>query len=91
MVHVQRGRLRATVAEQRLGEHWDTPQDRDEFAGAFTSYLDRLFGPPSGTGSGTALWEADTGIHLFEDTGEAAVWITAPDPTLAQILLEEIR
>jgi len=69
---------------------WDTPEDTVEFAAAFSLYADDRFGPSSAAPSGTALWEADAGVHLFTETGGATIWVAAPDPTVAEVVLAAI-
>ncbi|HUF38266.1 MAG TPA: hypothetical protein VMN57_07075, partial [Anaerolineales bacterium] len=66
---------------------WDTPEDALEFAAAFDLYADDRFGPASAGPSGTALWEAGSGIHLFIESGGTTIWVAAPDPTVAEAVL----
>jgi len=70
---------------------WDTPQDKDEFAAAFAGHSDGRFGPSAAFENGARIWEAGPAVHLFEDTGEALIWVSAPDTMLAQQLLEAAK
>lgn len=70
---------------------WDTPADKREFDSAFRSYGDARFGAAGSFGDGGRLWETDSGVHVFVETGDASIWIAAPTPDLAQQILEAIR
>jgi hypothetical protein len=70
---------------------WDTPADAAEFADAFRDHAAARFGAATAGPSGAALYEGEAGVHLFLEAGGATIWIAAPDPALAQAVLEAVQ
>ncbi|HUF38267.1 MAG TPA: hypothetical protein VMN57_07080 [Anaerolineales bacterium] len=70
---------------------WDTPADALEFAEAFEDYAAARFGPGSAGPSGSTLYESDSGVHLFLETGGTTIWIAAPDPSVAAAMLTAVN
>ncbi len=70
---------------------WDSNVDKFEFATAFRAYGNARFGPAGAFGSDGQLWETNEGVHIFLDTPGSSIWIAAPNPGLAQEILEAVR
>ena len=70
---------------------WDTTADLSEFSDAFRRYASARFGNAGGIDADLPLWETNEGVHIFFESADAAYWVFAPSPELANQVLSAIR
>jgi hypothetical protein len=74
-----------------LATTWDTQEDALEFAQAFESYADARYGARNLDESRFISWEGPAQTAIFFHQGLWTYWISAPDRTAAEAILDAIQ
>jgi hypothetical protein len=73
-----------------LSYEWDTLSDADEFASALIQYGTQRFGQPASSDVSQTTWIYTGGYSIFQQAGQATLWVIAPSQAAAEAVWAEI-